>query len=76
MGKILLTIFEILAVYFILRTIVRAWRRSNIKEKQTQAKEFQTEYKEVLEFEEDHRGLTKKIDKVKEFKNKDLGGRK
>lgn len=72
MGAILLLVFEIMMVTGILILTVKALKKVSITEKLDKAKELEEDFKTVKTFERNHKDLSNKSKKVKQFKNQDF----
>lgn len=72
MGKILILIFEILAVYGIYKWAYKAWKKVSITEKLDKAFELEENFEVVKKFEKEHKSLSDKSKKIEQFKKQDF----
>jgi biopolymer transport protein ExbB/TolQ len=72
MGTIIWIVFQLLAVTGIIVWAVKSWKKASITEKLDKAQELEQDFKTVKEFERNHKDLSGKSKKVKQFKNQDF----
>lgn len=72
MGTILLIVFHLLMVTAILTWAYKAWKKASITEQLDKAQELEQDYATVKTFERNHKNLSDKSKKVKQFKNQDF----
>jgi hypothetical protein len=72
MGRILLIVFELLAVTGILLIAYKAWRKAEITSKLDKINELEEDFKVVKEFEKGHKNLSEKVKTVNRFKKQDF----
>jgi len=72
MGTILLLVFHLLVVTGILTWAYKAWKKASITEQLDKAQEIEENFVTVKSFERNHKDLSNKSKKVKQFKNQDF----
>lgn len=72
MGTILLLVFHLLVATGILVWAYKAWKKASITEQLDKAQEIEENFVTVKNFERNHKDLSNKSKKVKQFKNQDF----
>lgn len=72
MGTILLLVFHLLMITGIVIWAYKAWKKASITEQLDKAQELEQNYAIAKNFERNHKDLSNKSKKVKQFKNQDF----
>jgi biopolymer transport protein ExbB/TolQ len=72
MGTVLLLVFHLLMITGIVTWAYKAWKKASITEQLDKAQELEQNYAIAKDFERNHKDLSGKSKKVKQFKNQDF----